>query len=52
MWQLKVSAGNLTVDASLWIDEEGRAKPSRQLVVTGETSADGATLRWRFNKVR
>ena len=50
LWQVKVSGGDLSVDESLWIGEEGRAQRTRQLVVSGEAGADGATVKWRFEK--
>ncbi|MGB3722771.1 MAG: heparinase II/III-family protein, partial [Pacificimonas sp.] len=52
MWQMKLSGGTLTVDDSLWIGEDARAHRTRQLVISGETSDEGARVRWRFNKVR
>lgn len=50
-WQMKLSGGELEVDDSLWIGEGGRAERCRQLVIRGETDADGATVRWSFKKM-
>ena len=51
LWQLKVGAGTLSVDDSLWIGEEGRASRTRQLVIQDRTDDSGWTGRWSFKKV-
>ncbi len=52
IWQMKLSGGALSLDDSLWIGEDARASRTRQLVISGTTSGEGARVRWRFNKVR
>ena len=50
LWQFRCRGGALAVEASLWIDGEGRAVPTQQLVVTGEASAGGASVSWAMKR--
>ncbi len=50
-WLFRCRGGALAVEDSLWIDAEGRAVATRQLVVTGEAPAGGASLSWVLRKV-
>jgi uncharacterized heparinase superfamily protein len=49
-WRFACRGGALSVEDSLWIDGEGRAAATRQLVVTGEAGAGGASLSWAFER--
>jgi uncharacterized heparinase superfamily protein len=51
-WQFRSRAGTLTIEESLWIDRNGRPKPTQQLVVSLQADADGATLPWSLRRVR
>jgi uncharacterized heparinase superfamily protein len=52
LWQFKARGGRLALDESLWIDPDGRPARTHQLVVSGETSAQGASVNWSFKRVR
>ncbi|MEA1014221.1 heparinase II/III family protein [Sphingosinicella sp. LY1275] len=45
-WQFRCRGGQLTIEDSLWIDGDAKPHPSLQLVVSGETPADGMTISW------
>lgn len=50
-WLFRCRGGAPAVEDSLWIDAGGQAIASRQLVVTGEASAGGASVSWVMRKV-
>jgi uncharacterized heparinase superfamily protein len=50
-WQFRTRGGRLDIDESLWVDPAGRPRSSQALVVTAESSADGAVLPWSFRRV-
>jgi uncharacterized heparinase superfamily protein len=50
VWQFRCRGGALTVEDSLWIDGEARPHGSLQLVIDGETPADGMTISWELNR--
>lgn len=50
-WQFRCKGGVLSIEESLWIDPAGRPRGTRQLVVSGEASAGGASVGWRFRRV-
>ncbi|WP_425229092.1 heparinase II/III family protein [Sphingomonas sp.] len=50
LWQFRCRGGALAIDSSLWIDADGRAVPTQQLVVTGEAAAGGASVSWAFKR--
>jgi len=50
VWQFRCRGGRLTIEESLWIDGDGVPHASAQLVVTGETPADGMTIGWVFRR--
>ena len=49
-WQFRCRGAMLTIEDSLTIDRHGRAVPSLQLVVVGETSALGTTVTWQMRR--
>jgi uncharacterized heparinase superfamily protein len=51
LWQFRTGGGALTIEDSLWVDGEGRPHPAKQLVVTGETAAGGASVGWLLKRV-
>ena len=50
LWQFRCRGGALAVEASLWIDGEGRPVATQQLVVTGEAAAGGASVSWALKR--
>jgi len=50
LWQFRCRGGALAIEESLWIDGEGRATPTRQLVVAGEAVAGGASVSWALKR--
>lgn len=51
IWRFRARGGWLTVDDSVWIDHDGAARPTRQLVVSATTSATGAgSVSWSFQR--
>ena len=52
LWQFRCKGGTLAIDDSLWIDAEGRPHATRQLVVTGEAPAGGASISWALKRAR
>lgn len=52
VWQFKARGGTLTLDDSLWIDPDGRPARTLQIVVTGSTTAEGASVNWSFKRAR
>ncbi len=50
-WLFRCRGGALAVEDSLWIDADGRAAGTRQLVVTGDAPAGGASVSWVLRKV-
>jgi uncharacterized heparinase superfamily protein len=47
-WAFAAAGAILTFDESLWVDEEGRPHPTRQLVLQGETGKGGMTIGWQL----
>jgi uncharacterized heparinase superfamily protein len=45
-WQFRCRGGLLSIEDSLWIDAAARPQGCLQLVVSGETPADGITISW------
>ncbi len=45
-WTFAASAGALSVDDSLWVDENGRPHPTQQLVIATEAPKGGLTIGW------
>jgi uncharacterized heparinase superfamily protein len=51
VWQVRARGGPLTVDDSVWIDHDGAPRTTRQLVISGMTSAAGeASINWSFKR--
>ncbi|MBN8809064.1 MAG: heparinase II/III family protein [Sphingomonas sp.] len=50
LWQFRCRGGSLAIDESLWIDADGRPVATRQLVVSGEATAGGATIGWALKR--
>jgi uncharacterized heparinase superfamily protein len=50
VWQFRCRGGQLSVDESLWVDGLARPHPTLQLVVVGESPADGMTISWEFKR--
>ena len=49
-WQFRCRGGQLGIEDSLWVDGSAQAHGSQQLVVTGETPADGVSIAWSLKK--
>ena len=47
-WAFAAVGGQLSVDDSLWIDEEGHPHPTRQLVIAADTGKGGLTIGWQL----
>ena len=47
-WLFFATAGEISLDDSLWVDESGRPHPSRQLVITSSTDKAGLSVGWQF----
>jgi uncharacterized heparinase superfamily protein len=47
-WAFMASDGQLSVDDSLWVDQNGRPHPTRQLVITTDTGTGGVTIGWQL----
>ncbi len=47
-WLFHAGGENIAIDDSLWIDENGLALPSQQLVIAGETGKGGASNSWQL----
>lgn len=47
-WAFAAAGGALSTDDSLWVDEEGRPHPTRQLVIAADTGKGGLTIGWQL----
>ncbi len=52
LWQFRCKGASLAVEESIWIDGDGRAHPTEQIVVTGEAPAGGTSVSWWFHRSR
>jgi uncharacterized heparinase superfamily protein len=50
VWQFRCRGGRLSIEESLWIDGDARPQESQQLVISGESPPDGATVAWMFRR--
>lgn len=54
-WQFRIGGDEkeigLELDESLWVDGDGRPRPTRQLVVSGMTSRGGGSFPWLLKKI-
>ena len=49
-WRFRCRGGRLAIEDSLWVDGSGRPQGSQQLVVAGETPAEGVTITWALKR--
>ena len=47
-WAFAAVGGALSIDDSLWVDEEGRPHPTRQLVIATNAGKGGLTIGWQL----
>jgi uncharacterized heparinase superfamily protein len=47
-WLFIPSGGDVQLDDSIWVDEEGRPHPSQQLVISATASKGGLSIGWQF----
>jgi uncharacterized heparinase superfamily protein len=47
-WLFFATSGEIQVDDSLWVDENGRPHPSRQLIIASHTDKGGLSIGWQF----
>lgn len=47
-WAFAAASGTLTIDDSIWVDEEGFPHPTRQLVIATDTGMGGVTIGWQL----
>lgn len=52
LWQFRCRGGSLAIDDSLWVDGDGVPQPTRQLVITGDAPAGGASVSWVLKRAR
>jgi len=50
-WRFHAPGQAVTVDESLWVDGEGLATGTAQLVLEGTLARDGAAIAWRFERM-
>ncbi len=51
VWQFRCRGGMLATEDSLWMDGNARPNASQQLVIGGETPAEGMTISWEMKRV-
>lgn len=47
-WAFAASGGTLSADDSLWVDQNGRPHPTRQLVIAADTGKGGLSISWQL----
>lgn len=52
LWQFRCVGGTLSIEDSVWIDGQGRALPTQQLVLSGMAPSGGANVSWVFRRAR
>lgn len=50
IWAFKARGATLSVDDSVWIDIEGKPRPTQQLVLSGNGVAAGINVNWSFKR--
>ncbi|HEX8240627.1 MAG TPA: heparinase II/III family protein [Allosphingosinicella sp.] len=50
VWQFRCRGGRLAIEDSLWIDGDAQLGETSQLVIGGESPADGAAIAWIFRR--
>ena len=46
LWQFRSAASKVTLEESLWVDENGQIRPSQQIVLSGTASVGGGNYGW------
>ena len=49
-WQFRARGGELSAEDSLWIDGDAEPRATMQLVIGGETPAEGMTISWELKR--
>ena len=50
LWQFRCKGAPLHVEESVWIDGEGKPRPTAQFVITGEAPAGGTSISWLLRR--
>jgi len=50
VWQFRCRGGRLAIEDSLWVDGDAGLRETSQLVVGGESPADGTAVAWIFRR--
>jgi hypothetical protein len=50
VWQFRCRGGRLAIEDSLSVDGEGRPHAGLQLIISGESPADGVSIAWIFRR--
>jgi uncharacterized heparinase superfamily protein len=50
-WSFLVTAGTITVDDSIWVDENGRPNPTRQLIIAVAVPKGGFSIGWQLKYI-
>lgn len=50
-WQFRTSAGEVSIEESLWVDGQGRPQPVQQIVIQGLVSRGGGNFAWLLKKM-
>jgi uncharacterized heparinase superfamily protein len=50
VWQFRCRGGRLAIEDSLWIDGDAQLRQTSQLVVAGDSPADGTAVAWIFRR--
>ena len=51
-WQFRSTAGEVTIEDSLWVDGMGRPQATQQLAIQGMVSRGGGNFGWLLKKMR
>lgn len=50
-WQFRSGSGEVTIEESIWADDQGRPVPVQQLVIQGMSSRGGGNFSWLLKKM-
>jgi uncharacterized heparinase superfamily protein len=50
VWQFRCRGGRLAIEDSLWVDGDAGLRETSQLVVAGDSPADGTAIAWIFRR--
>jgi uncharacterized heparinase superfamily protein len=50
-WQFRSGSGDISIEESIWADEQGRPVPIQQLVIQGLVSRGGGNFAWLLKKM-